>query len=189
MKVTTLFGGPRKQGNTETALGWFEEELENQGHEIDRINLVDLDVRGCLGCGKCWEVTDKPGCVQKDEALAVFERMMAADAVVYASPLYCWSFSSQLKALIDRHVCLVKGYGTAAHKSFIEGKRTALLVTCGGPIEGNADIIGVAFDRQNGFCKTETIGRYIIPGCTAPADMGQPARDVVNKMAQAVLNG
>jgi multimeric flavodoxin WrbA len=57
--------------------------------------------------------SDRPGCVQKDDAFSVFERMMAADALIYSSPLYCWDFPAQMKALIDRHFCLVTGYGTS----------------------------------------------------------------------------
>ena len=100
MKVTTILGSPKKKkGNTAKVLGWFEDELTNLGHEVDRINIIDREVKGCLGCGTCQNKADEPGCVQKDDAVAIFENMMSADAVVYASPLYCWGFSSQMKAL------------------------------------------------------------------------------------------
>ena len=130
--MMTLLGSPRKRGNTATALGWFEEAMKVQGNKIDRVNIVDFEVKGCLGCRKCEGITDKPGCVQKDDVMGIFERMISTDAVVYASPLYCWGFSSQMKALIDRHFCLVKGYANPDYKSFAEGKLTALLVTCAG---------------------------------------------------------
>jgi multimeric flavodoxin WrbA len=89
MKVTTILGSPRKKGNTAKVLTWCEGELVDRGHEVDRLNIADLEVKGCLGCGTCQEKPDEPGCVQKDDALRVFERMMAADAVIYTSPLYC----------------------------------------------------------------------------------------------------
>ena len=187
MKVITLLGSPRKRGNTATALGWFEEELKAQGHNIDRVNVVDFEVKGCLGCGKCEGITDKPGCVQKDDVMGIFERMMSADAMVYASPLYCWGFSSQIKALIDRHFCLVKGYGTPDYKSFGEGKLTALLVTCAGPVENNADIIQVLFDRLNDYGKLKVVGKYIVPLCTTPDAMGHEAKEIVDEMRRDIL--
>lgn len=187
MKVNTLLGGPRKRGNTAKALGWLEEELKSQGHEVDRINIVDFEVKGCLGCGKCLEVTDQPGCVQKDDAVEIFSHMMRADAVVYASPLYCWGFASQMKALVDRHFCLVKGYGTPDYNSFVEGKPSTLLVTCAGPVENNADIIQVLFDRLNDYGKSKVVGKYIVPFCTTPDAMGDDAKQTVDQMSRDIL--
>ena len=186
MKVTTILGSPRKKGNTATVLGWFEEEIKGQGYEIYRIDIAKSDVKGCLGCHSCEEVTDYPGCVQKDDAMAIFDRMMDSDAVVYASPLFCWGFTSHMKALIDRHLCLVKNYATPEHKSFLEGKTTALLVTCTGPVNNNADIIQVLFDRVNRFVKCHVVGKYIVPFCTTSDALGNEAREVEMKIVQDI---
>jgi len=187
MNVLTLLGSPRKRGNTATAIGWFEADLKSRGHQVERVNIVDHRVNGCLGCGKCLGVSDRPGCVQKDDAVGIFERMMAADKVVYATPLYCWGFSSQMKALIDRHFCLVKGYGTSEYKSFVDGKPMALLVTCAGPVEGNADLIQTLFHRVNDYGKSKVIGKYVIPFCTTPDALGNEAKGIVEKLRTDVL--
>jgi len=126
------------------------------------------------------------GCVQKDDAASIFERIMSSDVVVYASPLYCWSFYSQLKAFLDRHLCLVTWYNTPDYKSLLEGKRSALLVTCGGPIEDNADLIQTIFDRMNDFCKCTVIGKYVVPFCTSPDAIGAEATKIAEKMASNV---
>ena len=188
MKVATILGSPRKKGNTARVLGWFEQEAKGQGHDIDKINIVESDVKGCLGCHSCEKVTDERGCVQKDDTMAIFDRMIEADAVVYASPLFCWGFTSQIKALIDRHFCLVKNYATSEHKSFLEGKTTALLVTCTGPVKNNADIIQVLFDRLNRFVKCNVIGKYVVPFCTTPDAMGREAKQIVERMTKDILS-
>lgn len=182
MKITTILGSPRKKGNTAKVLGMVEEYVA-QEHDIDRINITEYKVNGCLGCGACQKKTDEPGCVQKDDAMSLFERMMGADVVIYSSPLYCWGFSAQMKALIDRHFCLVKNYGSPDFKSFIKGKRTALLVTCGGPIEDNADLIRELFNRLNLYAKSDVIGKYILPFCTTPDELGEEAAEIAKKMA------
>ncbi|MDM8551633.1 flavodoxin family protein [Desulfobacterales bacterium HSG2] len=182
MKITTILGSPRKKGNTANVLGMFEERVA-QGHEVDRINITEYKVNGCLGCGACQKKSDEPGCVQKDDAVSLFGRMTEADVVIYASPLYCWSFSAQMKALIDRHFCLVKNYGTPDHKSLVDGKRTALLVTCGGPVEDNADLIQEIFNRVNLYAKCDVIGKYILPFCTTPDALGDEAAEMAKKMA------
>ena len=188
MKVTTILGSPRKKGNTAKVLSWFEEELKNQGHEAERINIVDRDIKGCLGCGTCQKVTDEPGCVQKDDAVSVFENMMAADVLIYASPLYCWGFSSQMKELVDRHFCLITGYGSPEYRSLLADKRTALLVTCAGPIEDNADFIQGVFDRLNNYGNCNVVGKYVVPFCTTPDAIGEEALETAKKMAQDISN-
>ena len=61
MKIITILGSPRRQGNTATVLSMFESLVAAQ-HQVDRVDLVDYDVRGCLGCGACQKVLDEPGC-------------------------------------------------------------------------------------------------------------------------------
>jgi FMN-dependent NADH-azoreductase len=113
---------------------------------------------------------------------------MESDAVIYASPLYCWGFSSQIKALIDYHFCLVKVYGTSAYKSLMEGKRVALLVTCDGPIENNADFIQVVFDSVSEYVKCEIVGKYIVPFCNMPNTIDTKGKDVAKKMAEDIVS-
>ena len=185
MKVMTVLGSPKRNGNTAKVLDLFESMIAGD-HEVDRVNIADSDVKGCIGCYACQQRPDEPGCVQKDDAVSIFERMMSSDVVVYASPLYCWSFSSQLKAFFDRHFCMVTGYDTPDYKSLLEGKRSALLVTCGGPLEDNADVIQTIFDRMNGFCKCSVIGKYIVPFCTTPDSLGPEATKTAERMAADV---
>jgi multimeric flavodoxin WrbA len=112
--------------------------------------------------------------------------MINSDAVIYASPLYAWDFSAQLKQLLDRHYSLGKNYGSSNYISLLEGKRTALLVTCGGGIADNADLIQEMFDRQNNALKCDVIGKYIVPLCTTPDALGDEARAIAEKMAEDI---
>lgn len=187
MKVISIFGGPRQKGNTATVLNWVEEELSNLGHKVEQINMVDNNVGGCIGCMSCQELPDEPGCVQEDDAPPIFERMIHSDAILYACPLYCWSFPAQLKALIDRHFCLVTGYNAGEPKSLIQGRRTALLVTCAGPVENNADLITESFHRFSKYLLAESIGELIVPFCTAPEALGEDIRSQAAKFARKII--
>ena len=187
MKVATILGSPRKQGNTATVLESFEGLLGRQGHEVDRVNVVDYDVNGCLGCNACQKVRHAPGCVQRDDATGIFERLIASDAVVHATPLFMYGFTSQMKALFDRHYCLVTGYGSPEVVSLLGGKRTALLVTCGGPVEGNADLIQEAFEREGAFQQWEIVGKYVVPSCGAPEALGDRAAATAARMFEDVV--
>ncbi len=186
MKIMTILGSPKKKGNTAAVLGMFE-EIVGKEHEVDRVNISDSNVKGCIGCYACQRTTDEPGCVQKDDCGSIIDRILAADAVIYATPLYDWSFTSQIKALLDRQLCLATGYGTPEHKSLIEGKKITFLVTCAGPVENNADLIQVIFDRMfTNFLKADITGKYVVPFCTSPDQLGDEAMETAKQMAENV---
>jgi multimeric flavodoxin WrbA len=182
MEILSIMGSPRRNGNTAGVLDMVERELSDR-HRVDRLDIVGVKINGCLGCRKCRQSSDHPGCIQKDEAVAVFERMLAADAVIYSTPLYCWGFSAQMKAFIDRHYCLVTGFGTADHRSLLAGKPAALLVTCAGPVEGNADVIQTIFNRLCRFDQARIVNKTVIPHCTTPDALGEDARAAARKLA------
>jgi multimeric flavodoxin WrbA len=184
MKIITIMGSPREKGNTALVLSKFE-ELAGEKHELERINIAEHEVKGCVGCLKCQEKRDEPGCVQKDDVPHLLQKIMQSDAVVYASPLYCWSFSGQLKQFIDRHFCLMK-FNPAPQMpdSLLEGKQTALLVSCGGPIEENADFIQGTFDRFANFTSLQTVGKYILPFCMMTDSLEGRAEEVAHKMSE-----
>jgi multimeric flavodoxin WrbA len=185
MKIITILGSPRRKGNTAKLLSMFEDKIQ-KGHDFERINITEHKVNGCIGCYKCKETNCEPGCVQKDDAIAIFEKMIKADAIVYASPLYCWSFTSQIKPLIDRHFCLVSGEGTPDYNSLIRGKRAALLVTCAGPIEKNCDAIKSIFKGFTEYLNLDAKGDYILPFCTTPEAIGDEGDALSEKLADGI---
>ena len=107
MKVLTLLGSAKKKGNTATALKWVEDELKSLDHEVESIYLNSKTINGCLGCAKCKEKPDEIGCIQNDDAAEILEKIIDADLTIFASPLYFWGVTSQLKSIIDRSWSLV----------------------------------------------------------------------------------
>ncbi len=188
MKVVSVFGGPRKRGNTATVLTWVEEELRRGGHDVERVDLVDLSIAGCTGCWACASVVDAPACVIDDDAQPVFEKMMAADCVLFASPLYTWGFASQIKPFLDRLVCLVTDPGGPNYKSLIGGKKSGLIVTCGGSIANNADLIqGVYKHIVSYYSLTSPAGNLMVPNCTEPDALSEDANGQAKAYAQKLL--
>jgi len=189
MKVLSLLGSARKKGNTATVLGWVEEELQAIGHEVERIHLSSKQINGCLGCGKCKEVPDQPGCVQKDDGLSVIARMVESDAVIYASPLYYWGFTAHMKALIDRSYCLYRGAcGTPKHTSFVEGQRQALVVTAADAFENNAELVITSFQRALVYSKAKSAGELMVCNSTTPEELGEEIREQAGRFARQIIN-
>ncbi len=186
MKITIILGSPKKKGNTAAMLELFEKEI-SENHEVNRINIREKKIGGCLGCYKC-RGKESFDCAQKDDAVSIFEQMLDSDLTIYATPLYCWDFSAQMKTFIDRHVCAVKEFGLPdKHKSLLEGKKIALLVTCAGPIEDNADVIQTVFDRVSFYTKTKVAGKYILPFCTTPDAVSKQGVELAKKMAKELI--
>jgi multimeric flavodoxin WrbA len=112
--------------------------------------------------------------------------MLAADLLVYASPLYAWDFTAQMKALFDRHYCLMK-WNSQPYFSLMQGKRAALLVTCGDGVEDNADLIQVIFKRQMACLQAKIAGSYILPHCTLEKARGVEGAQLASQMASELL--
>ena len=188
MHIVSLLASPHHDGNTATVLGWVEDSLRNHGHRTTRIHLADKTIAPCRGCYACAESPDEPGCIIQDDAAPVFEQMVAADAILFATPLYMWSVAASLKLLIDRSLCLARGYATPDHRSFVEGKPGCLLVTCASGIENNADAVQLSFPRFTDYLKLVNKGVFVFPHCTTPDRLpnthGKKAHEISYCLAQ-----
>lgn len=186
MKITTLLGSAKKKGNTATILEWVEGELKTRGHAVGRIYLHGKQINGCLGCAKCRDYPDEIACVQKDDAEGIMEQMIASDAVLFASPLYFWGFTAQIKALIDRGFALVTNYHQPDQTSLMKGKNVGLLATGGGTFENNAEGMFTAFDRIVGFLMAEKAGELYVGGCKTPAEIPDRVREEAKALATSL---
>lgn len=100
-KILILSGSHRKGGNSDTLCDEFMRGAIEAGHNVEKIRLSDKHINYCMGCGVC-NTTHK--CVQKDDMSEVLEKMIQADVIVLASPVYFYAMNGQMKTLIDRTV-------------------------------------------------------------------------------------
>ena len=99
MKILVLTGSPRKNGNSNTLADNFIKGAEEAGHMVERFDAAFKDVHPCIACNKCGM---NGTCVFKDDFEFVRQHIIDADAVVFATPMYYFGISAQLKAVIDR---------------------------------------------------------------------------------------
>lgn len=107
MQVLAINGSPRgREGNTERILKPFLEGTRDAGANVETIYLKDKKINHCLGCFSCWVKT--PGvCVHQDDMPELLEKVFAADMLVYATPLYCYTVTGLMKDFLDRNIPLV----------------------------------------------------------------------------------
>jgi len=188
MIVTTLLGSARKNGATATALGLVEKELMSMGHDVQQIFLNNKEIKGCIGCCACHKSPDGIACVQKDDVIEILEQMISSDLILFASPIYFWGFTAQIKALIDRSYSLVTGYQSPEHHSLLKGKRIGLLVTGGDSYENNAESMFIAHERLVDFLYAEKSGELYIGGSDLSVEVPEEIRDKAVALAQKLVS-
>jgi len=114
--------------------------------------------------------------------------MIACDSVLFASPIYFWGFSAQLKALIDRCYSLVTNYDKPGHTSLMEGKRIGLLVTGAGAYEDNAECMFIVFDRIVDFLLARNSGELYVGECSTSAEMPKAVRIKAVELARSIVD-
>lgn len=99
MKILVITGSPRKNGNSNTLADNFIKGAEEAGHSVVRFDSAFKNVHPCVACNKCGM---NGQCIFKDDFEFVKENIVDADAVVFATPMYYFGISAQIKAVMDR---------------------------------------------------------------------------------------
>lgn len=99
MKIVVLTGSPRKNGNSAYLAEQFIKGAEEQGHEVFRFDCAFKQVEPCRACNHCG--MNGP-CIFNDDFQELRPRLIEADMVVFATPMYYFGISAQMKQVIDR---------------------------------------------------------------------------------------
>lgn len=148
-KILVVHGSPRKGGNSEIMANAFIEGAESVGNEVRVARVGNAKINGCLACEYCF--THGGQCVQKDDMTKVYELLDWAEVVVYAFPLYYYSYPAQIKAFMDRQFCQIGG------RKFPHN-RVALLMPFEDKDITTADGLVKSFEIAMNYCKNEIIG-------------------------------
>jgi multimeric flavodoxin WrbA len=130
VKVLGISTSPRLKGNSDLLLRQALAGAESAGAEIEYISLRDLDIAPCIECNSCYK---KGACVVEDDYQMLSSKMLEADRLIFATPIFFMAVCAQAKALIDRCQCLW------AHKYVLKkplqtagSDRRAMVIAVGG---------------------------------------------------------
>ena len=99
--VLIISASPRKGGNSDTLCDRFAQGAKESGNNVEKIFIAAKNIGYCRGCGVC-NSTHK--CVQKDDMAEILDKMVSADVIVLATPVYFYTMDGQMKTFIDRTV-------------------------------------------------------------------------------------
>lgn len=97
--VLVISTSPRKNGNSDALADAFIRGAQQAGNQVEKINLYDKTIGFCKGCLTC-QSTQR--CIINDDASAIAQRMLTADVIVFATPIYYYGMCGQMKTLLDR---------------------------------------------------------------------------------------
>ena len=97
--VLILSTSPRKGGNSDTLAEEFAHGAREAGHQVEKIELYNKAIGFCRGCLACQKTRR---CVIHDDADMIAQKMLTADVLVFATPIYFYEMCGQMKTLLDR---------------------------------------------------------------------------------------
>ena len=98
-KVLVISTSPRKGGNSDTLADEFVRGAQEAGNNVEKIALYDHTIGFCKGCLAC-QKTQR--CVIRDDADTIAQKMLTADILVFATPIYYYGICGQMKTMLDR---------------------------------------------------------------------------------------
>ncbi len=124
MKIIVLMGSPRKKDSL-SACKVIEEAMNESRHvEFEYVYLKDINIADCRGCDQCFQKGEQ-FCPIKDDAIQVRQKLVEADGIIFASPVYAYQVTGSFKRFVDRLSFMF-------HRPELIGKPALTLVTTGG---------------------------------------------------------
>ena len=124
-KIIALTSSPRKNSNSTLLAQKITQGARSAGARVETVSLSRMKIRPCTACDKC-HAADSRFCVIRDDMQKLYPRIAAADGLIYASPVYWFTVSAQMKLFMDRCYALGGPSGYA-----LRGKKIAVALTYG----------------------------------------------------------
>ena len=159
MKILVLGGSPNRDGSTQLLIESFARGAREAGHTVTVLQAAQQNVHPCTGCITCGY--DGP-CVQRDDMAQIRAAVLDSDMLVFATPLYFFGISAQLKTVIDRF---------CAFSSRISRRnmRSAFLSVAWNDDDWTMDAIREHYRTLVRYLNLRDMGMVLGTGCGTPA--------------------
>lgn len=161
MKIVVLTGSPRKNGNSAHLANQFIKGAEEAGHEVFRFDCALQKVNYCTGCLACGY---NGPCVIRDDFDLLSPHLVAADMIVFATPVYYYGISGQLKTVIDR-------FNAFNNHIKDKNKKSAFMTVCANASAVTTEPILHHYKALCGYLGFEDMGTVVAPGVYQEGDV------------------
>lgn len=159
MKIVVLMGSPNRKGSTSILVESFRKGAEKAGHSCEVIDVCHANIHPCTGCIACGY---EGPCVQKDDVEMIRAKLLAADMVVFATPLYYYGMSAQLKAVVDRFCA----YNSSLNRRHL---KSALLTVAWNADDWTFEALEAHYKTLVRYISFEDKGMVLGYGCGSPS--------------------
>ena len=159
MKIIILMGSPNRNGSTGILVESFKKGAEEAGHSVEVIDVCHADIHPCVGCIKCGY---EGPCVQKDDVEMIRAKLLSSDMVVFATPLYYYGMSAQLKTVVDRFCA----YNSSLNRRHL---KSALLTVAWNADDWTFDALESHYHTLVRYINLNDQGKILGYGCGTPS--------------------
>ena len=159
MKIVVLMDSPNRKGSTSILVESFKKGAEEAGHSYEVIDVCHANIHPCTGCVACGY---EGPCVQKDDVEMIRAKLLAADMVVFATPLYYYGMSAQLKAVVDRFCA----YNSSLNRRHL---KSALLTVAWNADDWTFEALEAHYKTLVRYISFEDKGMVLGYGCGSPS--------------------
>lgn len=159
MKIVILQGSPNRDGSTNLLVESFSKGAREKGHEVKRFDVAKMNINSCGGCVACGY---EGPCVMKDDNEIIKKEILSSDMLVFATPLYYYGFTSQIKRVIDRFC----SYNSSLHSKKL---KSVLLAVAWNSEDWTFDALKTHYETLVRYCHFEDKGMILGYGCGTPS--------------------
>ena len=159
MKIVILMGSPNRKGSTSILVDSFVEGAEAAGRRCEVVDVCHANIHPCTGCVRCGY---EGPCVQKDDVESIRAKLLSSDMVVFATPLYYYGMTAQLKTVVDRFCAFNGSLNSRRLKS-------ALLAVAWNADDWTFDALTAHYKTLVRYLNFEDKGMVLGYGCGAPS--------------------
>ena len=162
-KIVVITGSPRKNGNSFAMTDAFIKAAQAKGHTVTRFDAALKKVGGCHACTTCFK--SGKACSFDDDFNQIAPSILEADAIVFTTPVYWYSFPAQSKGVIDRL------YSFCIAGKDISGKECALITCCEEDDVTVMDGVIIPYEKSIALLNWKSVGEVLIPGVLNVGDI------------------
>ena len=178
--ILVITGSARRNGNSDSLADAFIEGAREAGHTVNRFDAGRKKINGCLACQKCF--SRGTACAVKDDFNEASPLIEQADMIVLTSPLYFYSFTAQIKALIDKLYSFYNGNRPLKIKE-------SILLTCGETTEiSDFDGMTKSYELIAGLQEWNDRGQLIAPDINAKGEINIKGQIYLQKARELGLS-
>ena len=175
--IFVLVGSMRKGGNTDLLVQKFAEGAAEH-NRVEIISVADYKVAPCIGCNTCFN-REGNTCFRRDDMDVIYEKLLRADVLVIASPVYFYGISAELKAIIDRlHTPMRNRFAI---------RKLALLLVGAASLPNLFDPILMQYQMILDFFHLQDCGKVLVRSVKEKGDIiGHPALDAAYRLGVSI---